>query len=129
MLTVAFADSNEAFSTGKDWVNHMNSREKIISIVAPTIVLHQYGIPIQQSPDKYVSKIDRALAKNPDLAKEDISNIFASTVYYYEPWTRKPLEELELAFLRGETEPGLLNAMPRLSIKQLSREALEEIQE
>jgi hypothetical protein len=125
-FTAALADSNETFSSGKDWMTRLNDREKIIAIIAPTVLLHRYGVPIQKSPDEYLEKIDKVLEKNPDLAKEDISNIYASTVYYYEPWTRKPLEELELAFLRGETEPSLLNAMPRLTIKHLSREALEE---
>jgi hypothetical protein len=124
-LSIARAEQ-ETFSSGSDWRTRMSDREKIIAIIAPTIVLQNYGIPIRQDPDSYVERIDQVLEKNPELEKEDVTNLFTSTVYYYEPWTRKPLEELELALLRGETNIKI-SPIPRLTINELSREALDEM--
>src|SRR3989338_5111435 len=88
----AHADS---FVTGKDWVQRMTPREKLMAVLAPMILLHRIGVPIRRSPEHYVVTIDRVVLVNPYLEKEDLANIFASSVYAYEPQTRPYLAAID----------------------------------
>ena len=90
--------NSENFATGKQWVEKMTRGEKFISIYAPMILFHRYGINFRKDPQEYIETIDRVLLNNPYLEKEDVSNIFASTVYAYEPESRRAFSIFELQF-------------------------------
>ena len=98
------------FTTGQDWTDRMSAGEKVLSIVAPMSVLFRYGVPFRLRPEDYIPAMDQVLKNNPHLAAEDVANIFASTVYVFEPETRPVLDNLETRFLQGDyrtLEPGL----------------------
>ena len=109
---------SEAFSSGKNWLQKMSRGEKFISIYAPMILFHRYGINFRKSPNEYIEKIDEALINNPYLEKEDVANIFASTVYTYEPETRRAFKLMEMEFAHQDLSPHLMiktDTTPELS--------------
>jgi len=87
--------SVDSFTTGKDWQNNMSDGEKLIALVAPTMLFQNYHVPMQKSLLEYITTINRILLYNPYLEKEEVANIFASAVYAYEPQSRPALENLE----------------------------------
>ena len=96
-LNMSWANS-ESFTTGKEWVEKMSKGEKFISVYAPMILFHRYGINFRKTPQEYINTIDSVLLNNPYLEKEDVSNIFASTIYAYEPESRRAFQILEMQF-------------------------------
>ena len=98
---------SDTFTTGKDWVKKMSKGEKFISVYAPMILLHRYGINFRKTPNEYLESIDRVLINNPYLEKEDVANIFASTVYAYEPETRHAFQLMEVELARQDLSPHL----------------------
>ncbi len=94
----AQAAYTDKFTTGEDWVEKMSEREKFMSLLVPMILFHQYGVSFKRTPPEYVEAIDKVLLYNPYLEKEDVANIFASTVYTYEPESRPALEEMQSRF-------------------------------
>ncbi len=84
----------DTFTTGKDWLEKMDEKEKVISLVPPTIFFHNAGVPMRHQPYEYVTTLDRVLLENPYLESEDVANIFASTLYAYEPESRAALDWL-----------------------------------
>lgn len=105
----------EAFVTGKDWVESMSREEKYISLVPPTLLLNEYDIHPRLSLPNYVQLIDKQLELNPRLASEDISNIYTATVYAVEPELRNALRGLETRFLRGDLNHETVDT-PHLTI-------------
>jgi hypothetical protein len=105
--------ASDTFTTGKDWTEKMSEKEKFISIVAPMVHYSHYGVPFQHTPPEYVSVIDRVLLYNPYLEKEDMANIFASTVYAFEPESRPAFENLNREAEYRRT------GLPLLTIKHL----------
>lgn len=85
----------EVFSSGTDWMEKMSVREKLISLLPPSLLMHRYGVPLKKTIDSYVPLIDSVLEDNPQLEKNDMASIFASTVYYYEPESREALKAME----------------------------------
>jgi hypothetical protein len=105
LLTAGTARSyDDAFTTAEDWKTRMSLREKFISIVAPMSEFHRYGVPFRRPAQEYIPALDRVIAANPQLDDEEVANIFASTVYLYEPESRPYFDMLEDRFLRGDTE-------------------------
>lgn len=102
MIAPVQAALSPTFTTGEDWQRHMSEREKFMSILVPMSVFHQYGVPFRLSPDKYIGVIDNVISANPQIENEDIANIFASTVYLYEPESRPAFDAMEMNFLRGD---------------------------
>lgn len=102
----AMAALSPAFTTGEDWTRHMSEREKFMSILIPMSIFHEYGVPFRLSPDKYIAVIDNVIDANPQIENEDISNIFASTVYLYEPESRPAFDAMEMNFLRADYRPA-----------------------
>ena len=98
---------SDTFTTGKDWVKKMSKGEKFISVYAPMILLHRYGINFRKTPNEYLESIDRVLINNPYLEKEDVANIFASTVYAYEPESRHAFQLMEVELARQDLSPHL----------------------
>ena len=98
----------ETFTTGKDWEKRMSPKEKVISLIPPTSMLRQHDIVTRFTIPEYVQAIDYVMPFNPELEKEDVSNIFVSLVYLLEPERRPAIENMELQFLKGESEPKLL---------------------
>ena len=88
----------ETFSTGRDWVQRMSKKEKFIAVFAPMILFLRYGVPFQKKPNEYIDVIDQALMVNPYLESEDVANIFASTVYAYEPGSRPAFDAMAREF-------------------------------
>lgn len=99
---------SEPLSTGKDWVEKMSKDEKFISVYAPMILFHRYGINFRKTPNEYVDTIDRVLINNPYIEKEDVANIFASTVYTVEPESRRAFQILEMKLIPQDLNPHLL---------------------
>jgi len=106
----------ETFTTGKDWTEKMSSGEKLISLVAPTMLFRRTHVPLRLKLPAYIPILDKVILFNPQLEKEDVANIFASTVYKFEPESRPYLEWMETEFLHGHLsgEPRLA---PRLTIR------------
>lgn len=100
--------ASDAFTTGKDWTQKMSKGEKFISIYAPMILFHRYGVNFRKSPSEYSETIDKVLLENPYLEKEDVSNIFASTVYAYEPESRRAFMIMKAESADGYLKPTLL---------------------
>lgn len=99
---------SESFTTGKDWVQKMSKAEKFISVYAPMILFHRYGINFRKTASEYLDTIDRVLINNPYLEKEDVANIFASTIYAYEPETRRAFQLMEVELARQDLSPHLV---------------------
>ena len=113
------SDLTEDFVTGKDWVHHMSKREKYISLIPPTLLFADYDVELKLSLPHYISLIDQVMDRNPQLETEEVTNIFASTIFLFEPQNRAALRQMELDFLRGDAEPV---TTPRLSIEELLAE-------
>jgi hypothetical protein len=107
------ADTRPAvFTSGNDWTERMTPGEKYLSILAPMAVFYQYGVQFRLRPEEYIPKIDRLLEWNPQLHGEDVTNIFASAVYLFEPENRPAFDSMETEFLRGNFEPLRLTVLP-----------------
>ena len=99
---------SDTFTTGKVWLQKMSKGEKFISVYAPMILFHRYGVNFQKTPNEYAETIDRILLENPYLEKEDVANIFASTVYTYEPESRRAFMIMKMEFDQEGLKPYLL---------------------
>lgn len=124
--TFAQADS-ETFTTGKDWVQKMSVREKFLSLFAPTLLFHKYGVPLRRPINEYIPTIDKVLMENPYLEKEDVANIFASTVYAYEPESRQALDSLERTLKQRKIyeEEFTASLLPRLVVRTTPKKEYE----
>ncbi len=117
----AFA-AMETFTTGKDWAERMSPREKIMAVVAPAMLLHQHGIPVQRPISEYIPTMDRVVLNNPYLKNEDAANIFVSTVYAYEPESRRALDALEIELRHRKIYKNAYSLNPRLLVSLASDE-------
>ena len=115
------ADYNETFTTGKNWSQRMSPREKYMSLLPPVFVMNEYDVHLRHGLPQYITWMDRILQRNPQLEAEDVSTIFASTVFFLEPENRTALRAMESEFLRGDYTP-----MPRLSIDEVLQEVSPE---
>ena len=124
--TLAQADS-ETFTTGKDWVQKMSVKEKFISVFAPSLLFHRYGVPLRRPINEYIPTIDKVLMENPYLEKEDVANIFASTVYAYEPESRPALDSLERTLRQRKVyeEEFAESLLPRLVVRTTPKKEYE----
>ena len=86
----------------------MSKGEKFISVYAPMILFHRYGVNFRKTPTEYAATIDRVLLENPYIEKEDVANIFASTVYTYEPESREAFAIMKTEFDQENLRPTLL---------------------
>lgn len=112
--------ASETFTTGKEWVEKMSRKEKFISLFAPMILFHRYGVPFRKTPDQYISQIDKVLLYNPYLEPEDMADIFASTVYAYEPESRPAFDALAVELHERNEANELI--LPRLRLQPSSRQ-------
>jgi hypothetical protein len=119
--TSGAAASSEVFQSGKDWSDSLSPNEKMMALVPPAILFRSYHVPLARNLPEYIPLIDRVLLYNPELGKEDIANIFASTLYHYEPQTRPALEFMETEFLRGNYHTRPAN-LPRVRFYDPLRE-------
>lgn len=94
VFTTAADAKTSTFTTGRDWVERMSEAEKFMAIVAPMSVFHHAGVRFRLRPEEYIPQVERVLTNNPYLEIEDVSNVFASTVYAYEPESRMVFEHL-----------------------------------
>lgn len=119
--------STDTFTTGKDWTQRMSLREKFISIFAPSLLFHRYGVPLRRPINDYIRTIDKVLMENPYLEKEDVSNIFASTIYAYEPESRPALDSLERALKERKTyeEEFTASLLPHLVVRTTPKKEYE----
>lgn len=107
----------EPFTTGSDWVKSMSPGEKLISLIAPYMLMENHRIPMKKPITEYVSAVDKVLFAYPHLQSEDIANVFASTVYAYEPQCRNALEAMASYLARRKTnwDEGYF---PRVTIRR-----------
>ena len=124
----ARAEYDGTLSTGKDWLKHMSPKEKFVSLVPPTLLFTEYDVHLRHSLPQFIQWMDNILLRNPQLEKEDVNNIFASTIYLLEPENREALKTMESDFLRGDYETGRVQA-PRLTIEDVVREISREPQQ
>ena len=110
------------FVTGQDWTEHMSDREKFMALTPPAILFSEYDVHMRLSLPQYILLIDKLMERNPRLQDEDVSNIFASTLYLFEPENRAALTAMESDFLRGDFETSPLTR-PHLKIEELLPEA------
>ncbi len=92
------APEMDVFISGREWSQQMTSREKLMSLLPPMALYNKFGVQFQRSVFEYIDALDSELAGNSRLEKEDIANIFASTVYALEPENRLPLERMQTVF-------------------------------
>ena len=121
-LTASCLAYDNDLTTGKDWVERMSQREKFMSLIPPALLFSEYNVHLRLSLPQYLLLIDRVMERNPKLESEGLSNIFASTIYFFEPQNREALKTMELNFLRGNLETKPYHT-PRLTIEDI----LEEI--
>ena len=119
---LAQASSTRDFVTGEDWTEHMSAREKQISLVPPALLFTDYDVHLRLSLPQYIPLIDKIMERNPRLADEEVSSIFASTIYLFEPQNRPALRRMEMDFLRGDVESAALPG-PRLTFEDVLSEA------
>ena len=119
--TAIAANHEEVFTSGHEWLHELSQREKFISLTAPALLFERYDVHIRHALPQYVSWINTILARNPRLEKEDLGNIFASTVYLFEPENRLALKTMEMNFLRGDLESKPLE-LPQLNIEETPEE-------
>ena len=117
----ARADYEETFGTGKDWVKRMSEREKFISLLPPALLFNEYDIHLRYSLPQYIRWMDHILLRNPQLEREDVDNIFASTIYLLEPENREALKTMETNFLRGDYDNPRVQT-PHLTIEEVLQE-------
>lgn len=115
------ASSEKGFVTGEDWNRRLSVREKYLSLVPPALLFADYDVHLKLSLPQYIFLIDRIMERNPRLADEEVSNIFASTIYLFEPANRAALTRMEMDFLKGDFLPPALS--PQLTVE----ETLEEV--
>lgn len=111
---------NEAFMTGRDWMENLSDREKFMALLPPSLLFEEYDVNLRHSLPEYIVLINRILRYNPQLQEEDVANIFASAIYRFEPESRIALKTMELQFLQGDLEIKPLHG-PRLTYEE-SRE-------
>lgn len=121
--SAARAADSETFATGKDWDQRMSLRQKIIALIAPSVLFHKYNVPMQRPIADYIPTIDRVLMENPYLETEDVSNIFASTLYAYEPESRPALDWMAMEFARRKMIYEEVSAPSLVLIKTPSDDA------
>jgi hypothetical protein len=109
---------NREFVTGEDWAERMSPNEKYIALIPPSLSFAEYDVHLRLSLPQYILLIDQVMERNPRLQDEEVANIFASTIYIFEPENRPKLKEMEESFLKGDYEPEHLRA-PRLLIDDL----------
>ena len=121
--------NSEVFTTGKDWTQRMSVKEKFLSIFSPSLLFHKYGVPLRRPIDEYIPTIDKVLLNNPYLEKEDVANIFASTVYAYEPESRPALDSLERTLRQRKTteEEFTESLLPRLIVRTTPKKEYESV--
>ena len=117
MAHTAGADTQETFTTGHEWTHQMSLREKFLSLLPPVFVMNAYDVRLRHSIPEYIHWIDAVLSRNPQLENEDVGNIFASTVFLYEPENRQALKTMEEDLLRGDYRR--VSETPRLRIQEI----------
>jgi hypothetical protein len=118
LLSAPAAASNSDLVTGEDWVKRMSDREKFMSLVPPAVLFSDYDVHLTLSLPRYIFLIDRLMGRNPRLADEEVANLFASTIYFFEPENRSALREMEMSFLEGDFESRRGERL-RLTIEEL----------
>ena len=111
------------FVTGQDWTERMSEREKYIALTPPAILFSEYDVHMKLGLPQYILLIDKLMERNPRLQDEEVSNIFASTIYLFEPENRGALRTMETDFLRGDFESSPI-MQPRLTIEDVLPEAV-----
>ncbi len=125
MALPALSQAEEkTFVQGKDWRHYMSQREKFMSLIPPALLFSEYDVHLKLSLPQYIQLIDRVVKLNPQLENEEVSSIFASTVYLFEPQNRPALKTMEMNFLRGNlgTKPY---HTPQLSFQDILSEISE----
>lgn len=103
----------ESFLSGRDWRERLTLRQKYMSLILPAALFKRFRVPLERELQDYIPTIDAVIDNNPYIEDEDISSIFASTVYVYEPGSRPALEAMERA-LEAERLYEMDGASPRL---------------
>ncbi len=119
---------SKTFLTGKEWNDWMSEREKFMALLVPTILFEEYGVRLKHSLLNYIPLINRILLYNPELGEEEVSSIFASAVYRYEPESRVALRTMEMNFLQGNFDLKPLSG-PRLSLDERAMSLKEFLDE
>ena len=96
------ADVQETFTIGREWAHQMSPREKFMSLLPPTYLFSAYDVHLRHSLPNYIHWIDSILQHNPQLEDEDVTNLFASTIFLFEPENRDAIKAMEANFLRGD---------------------------
>ncbi len=98
LLFFLFIGSQAAFAQvdtyqGTEW-GGMTHREKFACVLATMVWMDACKVPLSQSPNAYISKIDELLSAEPGLRDKDLANIFAAVVYRNEPESRSVLQSI-----------------------------------
>jgi len=112
--------TTQDFVTGQDWTERMSVREKYMALIPPTMIFSDYDVDLKLSLPQYISLMDQVLHRNPGLENEEVSSLFASTVYLFEPQNRPALRSMELSFLQGDYVSR--STRPRLTIEEVISE-------
>lgn len=109
--------ADDDFVTGEDWAKRMSVREKFMSLLPPAVVFSNYDVHLRLSLPRYIFLMDRIMERNPRLVDEEVANIFASTIYLFEPENRSALREMEMNFLEGDYDSRPFSR-PRLTLSE-----------
>lgn len=118
-LAVPAAADGEVFTSGDDWVKRMSTREKLIALLPPSLLMQRFGVHLERTPQDYIPLLDRVIEYNPQLRGEDVANIFPSAVYRTEPANRVSLEHME-RYLRRRRDYESRPIIPRLRLSPIA---------
>lgn len=88
-----------------------------MALLPPTMLFEEYDVRLRHSLPEYIVLINLILRYNPELQEEDVTNIFTSAVYRFEPESRVTLKTMELQYLQGDLEIKPLHG-PRLTYEE-----------
>ena len=94
VLSAVPAYSKVETFTGQEW-GWMSHQEKFNCVLAAIVWMDACRVPLSNSPNAYIAKIDELLSIDSHLKDEDLTSIFASIVYRNEPQSRQALKALK----------------------------------
>ena len=81
--------------TGKDWLS-LSRLEKGVFIFNAVQALKAYGVPLNKTPGKYTSWMDKEVTRDPRALDIKATNILAVVIYQREPQCRQALDQLRI---------------------------------
>jgi len=79
--------------TGQSWID-MNNKDRLVFVTSTMELFQANGATLTKSPFDYMVLLDKYLEAHPDLAGEELGNLFINMLWESEPEARGSLEPL-----------------------------------